>query len=578
MDVPTTTTTTSTSTTDTPMTTDTTETTPAAVSTMVSITESSTTIQYNNKNEVFYNPVQEFNRDLSILMIKKFIETRAAEHAVSKRKDTPLRKVRILEALSATGLRSIRYAKEIEDLDFILSNDIEEAAVVSITKNRDLNGVDAQKLRPNHGDATMVMYAHRDIGKQFDIIDIDPYGSPSIFIDGAVQSIAEGGLLCVTATDSAVLCGNHPEACFHKYASVPLKGDFCHEMGVRILLQSLETAANRYKRHIVPVLSLSIDFYVRVFVRVYTSPLECKSSFSKMANIYSCVGCGSYQVQPLGVVEKVGKSIKYKMPVVSKYLESTNCTHCTKHLVMAGPFWNRPIHNKDVIKSALNHIEANPTAFNTSRRMFAMLTSAFEELHDVPFYFRTDHFTSVLHLTTPPTHFIRSGILNAGYQVSSSHVASVIKTNAPFEFLWDLFRTYAKTCPPKNISATAPAHFILAKEPVHKVDFNAHPKAHGDTPDLPKYLPNPRENWGPGSRAGKRQNDESHADTIAQKRTKNQGKYSEGKDKKEFKEIPCRNFHVVGECGKGDGCKYSHAPITEDNKDSTLMQDIAKTE
>ena len=38
------------------------------------------------------------------------------------------------------------------------------------------------------------------------------------------------GLLCVTCTDMAVLSGNHSEACWAKYGSMPLKGKFCHEM------------------------------------------------------------------------------------------------------------------------------------------------------------------------------------------------------------------------------------------------------------------------------------------------------------------------------------------------------------
>lgn len=38
------------------------------------------------------------------------------------------------------------------------------------------------------------MYQHRDLEKQFDIIDIDPYGSAAIFLDSAVQSVKEGGL------------------------------------------------------------------------------------------------------------------------------------------------------------------------------------------------------------------------------------------------------------------------------------------------------------------------------------------------------------------------------------------------
>lgn len=49
--------------------------------------------------------------------------------------------------------------------------------------------------------------------KRFTAIDLDPYGGPNKFLDAAIQSIEEGGLLLVTATDMAVLAGNTPEAC-----------------------------------------------------------------------------------------------------------------------------------------------------------------------------------------------------------------------------------------------------------------------------------------------------------------------------------------------------------------------------
>ena len=51
-----------------------------------------------------------------------------------------------------------------------------------------------------------------------------------------------------------------------------------HEQAVRIVLASLERSAARYQRHIVPLISLSMDFYVRMFVRVYTRPEEAKRS------------------------------------------------------------------------------------------------------------------------------------------------------------------------------------------------------------------------------------------------------------------------------------------------------------
>ena len=80
----------------------------------------------------------------------------------------------------------------------------------------------------------------------------------------------------VTATDMSVLCGNNSETCYTKYGSYSLHRPYCHEQGLRILLACIQTHAARHKRYIVPVLSLSIDFYVRVFMRVYTSPLNVR--------------------------------------------------------------------------------------------------------------------------------------------------------------------------------------------------------------------------------------------------------------------------------------------------------------
>ena len=75
------------------------------------------------------------------------------------------------------------------------------------------------------------MYKHRHPpSKRFDAIDLDPYGSASVFLDSAVQAVSDGGILLVTCTDMGVLCGNHSEACFGKYGSTSLKGKFCHEM------------------------------------------------------------------------------------------------------------------------------------------------------------------------------------------------------------------------------------------------------------------------------------------------------------------------------------------------------------
>lgn len=61
-------------------------------------------------------------------------------------------KIKILEALSATGLRSIRYAKEVTGVDEIIANDLMEEAVEMIKKNIKINDVENLVI-PNQADA-----------------------------------------------------------------------------------------------------------------------------------------------------------------------------------------------------------------------------------------------------------------------------------------------------------------------------------------------------------------------------------------------------------------------------------------
>ena len=82
------------------------------------------------------------------------------------------------------------------------------------------------------GDAVAHMINSR--GDPYDVIDLDPYGSAAPFLDGAVQAISDGGLLCVTSTDMTVLSGGYPEVCYAKYGAMPTKAKHLHG---RLVLQ-----------------------------------------------------------------------------------------------------------------------------------------------------------------------------------------------------------------------------------------------------------------------------------------------------------------------------------------------------
>merc|ERR1719226_356171 len=98
------------------------------------VREGEAEIHFKSKSDAFYNPVQEFNRDMSIAAIRQFLKRYSAEE---KRTDN----ITVLEALSASGLRSIRYAKEIPGLAGIVANDFSKKAVESIERNVSVNDV-----------------------------------------------------------------------------------------------------------------------------------------------------------------------------------------------------------------------------------------------------------------------------------------------------------------------------------------------------------------------------------------------------------------------------------------------------
>ena len=215
--------------------------------------------------------------------------------------------ITILEALSATGLRSIRYAQEIPNVLKIVANDLLPAAVETIRRNILFNGIDPKLVVASQGDAIKIMYDSKNRPDKFDVIDLDPYGAPTVFLDSAVQAVKDGGLLLVTCTDMPDLAGNTPETCWAKYGSVSMKTKACKEVALRTLLACLASHAARYGRYIEPLLSLSLDFYIRVFVRVRKGRLNLKLTPTKLSMFFQSTGCRSWMLQPIARTAKTNQ-------------------------------------------------------------------------------------------------------------------------------------------------------------------------------------------------------------------------------------------------------------------------------
>jgi len=402
----------------------------STVSTPAMVTEGCATVY--QPPSVFYNPVQEFNRDLTIAVITEYVREFSCSEKLEVQKkrlggdttseskpnsDEPVSNVasqinvetktdkvkatvntngaRILEGLAASGLRSVRFALEIPLVREVVANDFDRTAVEYVRRNAAHNNVD-HLITASCSDAAMLMYASRSRSDCFDVVDLDPYGSPAPFLDSAVQCVSNGGLLCVTCTDMAVLCGNAAETCRAKYGAVSLRAPYCHEMALRIILQSIAGHAARYQRFIEPLLSISADFYVRVFVRVRTGQSQVKELATKLANIYHCRSCSAFSLQPLMIKSENVYRVGSGPPV------GQTCNHCGGRHAFCGPIWAAAIHDVDFVRQVRKTVLSDGNLFpNTRQRIVGVLSVVSEELQDQPLYYVGDALCSVLHCTSP---------------------------------------------------------------------------------------------------------------------------------------------------------------------------------
>ncbi|KAL9125695.1 MAG: hypothetical protein Q9217_005140 [Psora testacea] len=295
---------------------------------------------------------------------------------------------RILDALSATGLRALRYGKELPMATSITANDLSTSATASIKLNVEHNGL-SHLIQPSTSDAIDHMHhstsAPTSGAGQYHVIDLDPYGTAAPFLDAAVRALVDGGLLCVTCTDAGVFASlGYLEKTYSQYGGLPLKGPHAHEGGVRLILHTIATAAARYGIAIEPLLSLSIDFYARIFVRIHKSPAEVKLLASKTMVVYNCdAGCGAWSVQHLAQARakenRNGEKI-YRFTSALGPTAAPECEHCGFKTHMAGPMWGGPLHNPNFIEQILDMLPSlDKEVYATTPRIEGMLTLALNE-------------------------------------------------------------------------------------------------------------------------------------------------------------------------------------------------------
>ncbi len=351
-----------------------------------------------SKAPVFYNPVMEFNRDVTVLAFQTY-------------QKNANREIAICEPLTGTGIRGIRFAIEIRGVKKVVSSDINQRSAKLAAQNIAMNKLQ-NKVAVKHKDANRLLSEHSAPKKRFDIIDIDPFGTPVPHIDAAIQALRNHGLLATTATDMAPLCGVHPKACIRKYGGKPLRTEYCQELAVRLLAGCVATVAAKHDIGTRVVFSHCSDHYIRVYTEIAYGAQKADESVKTMGFVLHCFNC------------------LHRETTRTTFAAQMKCPECGEQMDYAGPMWMGKILDKQFCEQMLE--ENTHRAFKNHAKIAKLLTTTTDEAEATATYHILDKVSQKLGLPAASVAAFFQALRNGGYQAVATHFNSRgVRTDAP---------------------------------------------------------------------------------------------------------------------------------------------------
>lgn len=358
---------------------------------------------------VFYNPHMELNRDISILALQTF----------QKQED---RNINICDLFGGSGIRGVRYKNEIDGVGHVFINDISETANEYERHNVELNNLEDIEIFQH--DASMFLRMHRG---EFDVIDIDPFGTPSPFLDSAGYCSRRNSLLCVTATDTSALCGTYKEPCIRKYNAKPYKSEYCHETGIRILAGFVALTLAKYSKSIEVKLSHSTEHYMRLYIEVKKGSKKSDECLKNIGYISHCKHC---------LYREENKGLATSTPNI--------CPECGEKLIQAGPLWLGEIQNEEFISKMI--VESENKKLNTKEDVLKLLESCRIEAESPATFYDVHKICKILKISAPKLDLVFGNLEKEGFEAVKTHFNPLgIKTNTPLKKIKEIIKTLSSS-------------------------------------------------------------------------------------------------------------------------------------
>lgn len=356
--------------------------------TILLVPQSSLTDKVPAKTPAFFNPAAKLNRDLSVLAYRCYAPSLARKT--------------FADSFTGVGARALRVAVEVPEIEQVYGNDInsiaieqaEEAAKINSVSDRCHFSIDEVCKFLLHGDVE---------GERFGIVDLDPFGTPARHIDCVLRGVLDGGLVSITATDTAVLCGVYPEVCLRRYYGRPLNNSYGNETAIRLLLSLLALTASRLELAIKPVFVHATMHYLRVYASVSVSSSGANDVYDSIGYMMHCSQCGH----------------RFSL---NEYA-NTKCELCSSIMRIGGQLWTGPFHDREFVKKMLEN--------EADRQCKKVLDAALEEASEIPYYYRADEISQKLKTNPHSVQKIIEKLHSSGFVASRTALnTGAFKTDA----------------------------------------------------------------------------------------------------------------------------------------------------
>jgi tRNA (guanine26-N2/guanine27-N2)-dimethyltransferase len=339
----------------------------------------------------FYNPRMALNRSVSSLALGCALPS--------------LYGGEVLDGLCSLGARGLRYLLENPAVTRVTFVDANDHALPLLKRNLALNKIPRRKYRVEARDLNIAL---ANSPGRFDAVELDPFGSPALYLESVLRRLNKRALLSITATDLANLFGAKPRPAVRHYDARPLRTEYGHELALRILLGRIARSAAVYEYAAKPLLSFFEGHAAKAIVRVERSAPEADEVLKTMGWVSHCPRCLHREAARLPKEE---------------------CPSCGASYEHAGPLWLGALGEGAFLEAVERE---NRVRHYKDEERIGKLLAALREENALPLGFYD------LHLLArraggrvPRTSAVVESLRAQGFRASATHVSPLgVKTDA----------------------------------------------------------------------------------------------------------------------------------------------------